>query len=285
MSSKIYPCLWFDGKAGEAAAFYCSLFSHSKITVNTPMVVNFEIHGKKIMGLNGGPMFKINPSISLFVLCENIDETNRVWEKLLDGGSVLMPIDKYFWSERYGWVQDKYGMTWQVSVVEKVGDPPTLTPSMLFTQNQFGKAGEAIQWYNSIFEHAETVAMFPYPEGDTYAGKIMFSEIKINGYNLILMDGPGEHAYTFNEGVSFVVDCADQKEVDYYWEKLSADGGQESMCAWLKDKFGVFWQIVPVKLGELIGSPDQVKAGRAMQAMLKMKKIIIADLEKAYDGN
>lgn len=284
MSNKIYPCLWFDGKAGEAAAFYCSLFSHSKITVNTPMVVNFEIYGKKIMGLNGGPMYKINPSISLFVLCKNMDETNRVWSKLLEGGSVLMPIDKYSWSERYGWLQDKYGMTWQVSVVNDPNDPPSITPSMLFTGSQFGNAAEAIKHYTGIFRNSSTEVLYPYPEGDTNAGKVMFSEFKLDGCKLIAMDGPGEHGYSFSEGVSLVVDCMDQEEVDHYWNKLTADGGQESMCAWLKDKFGVSWQIVPAKLGELMGSPDREKAGRAIQAMLKMKKIIIADLQKAYDG-
>lgn len=285
MSNKIYLCLWFDGKGKEAAELYCSLFKNSKIINDTGMVVIFELLGKKIMTLNGGPMFKINPSISFSVLCENIDETNRIWDRLRDGGSVLMPINKYFWSERYGWLQDKYGMNWQISVVSKPGDPPSLTPSMLFTGNQFGKAAEAIKFYSSIFKNAETMVMYPYPENDANAGNVMFSEFKLNGYNLIAMDGPGEHSDTFSEGVSFVVDCADQQEVDYYWEKLTGDGGQESMCAWLKDRFGVSWQIVPAKLGELIGSPDREKADRAIQAMLKMKKIIIADLQKAYDRN
>lgn len=285
MSNKVYPCLWFDGKAGEAAAFYCSIFKGARVTVNTPLVVNFEIFGKKIMGLNGGPMFKINPSISLFVLCENMNETNRVWDQLLEGGKVMMSIDKYPWSERYGWLQDRYGMTWQISVVNSPGETPSITPSLLFTGNHFGRAAEAIGFYSKVFETAETISMFPYPEGDANSGKVMYSEFKLNGSNLIAMDGPGEHGYTFGEGVSFVVDCADQKEVDHYWEKLTAEGGQESRCAWLKDKFGVCWQIVPRQLGELIGDPDQEKAGRAMQAMLKMKKIIIADLQKAYDGN
>ncbi|MGQ0738432.1 MAG: VOC family protein [Bacteroidota bacterium] len=284
MSDKIYPCLWFDGKGKEAADFYCKVFKNGKVTADTGMVVMFELFGKKIMALNGGPMFKINPAISFFVLCENIDETNRVWEQLLDGGSVLMPIDKYFWSERYGWVQDKYGMTWQVSMVEKAGDPARLFPSLLFTGSQFGNTGEAIQLYSKLFKDSSTTAFFPYPDEDENAGKVMYSEISLSGYDIAAMDGPGEHGYTFSEGVSLVVDCKDQEEVDYYWNKLTADGGKESMCAWLKDKFGVSWQIVPTKLGELIGSPDREKAGRAVQAMLKMKKIIITDLQKAYDG-
>jgi predicted 3-demethylubiquinone-9 3-methyltransferase (glyoxalase superfamily) len=127
--------------------------------------------------------------------------------------------------------------------------------------------------------------IYLYPEGDVNAGKVMFSEIKLNGYNLILMDGPGEHKYTFNEGVSFVVDCDGQEETDYYWDKFITAGGQESMCAWLKDKFGVSWQIVPKQLVEYMSHTDREKAGRAMQAMMKMKKIIVADLKKAFEGN
>lgn len=284
MPGKIYPCLWFDGKAGEAAAFYCELFGDAKITTETPMVVLFEIYGKKIMALNGGPAFSINPAISFFVLCRDMEETNRVWDRLADGGSVLIPIDKYFWSERYGWVKDKYGMTWQVSVVETAGNPPSLTPSLLFTRDQFGHAGKAVERYTTIFPNSTVDQMFPYPESDTNAGKVMYSSFTLDGYTLIAMDGPGEHAYTFNEGVSLVINTSDQEETDYYWDQLLAGGGEESRCGWLKDAFGVSWQVVPEKLGELIGSGDKEKAGRAMQAMLKMNKIIIADLQKAFDN-
>lgn len=279
MANPVYPCLWFDGNASEAAAFYCSVFKNSSIISENPMVVTWNIYGKKIMGLNGGPMYSINPSISFFVLCESIEETNSVWDKLLAGGSVLMPIDKYFWSERYGWVKDKFGMTWQVSVVEKAGDPPRLTPSLLFTQSQFGKAGEAIQHYTGIFENASVNVLFPYPEGDANAGKVMYAEFKINDYLLIAMDGPGEHAYTFNEGVSLVVQCDTQQQIDHYWNSLVAGGGQESQCGWLKDKYGVSWQIVPSVLEKLMSDPQ--KAPGVIQAFLKMKKFDIATLLNA----
>lgn len=285
MLAKIFPCLWFDGNAKEAAGFYCSLFSGAAITHDSSLVVMFEIYGKKIMGLNGGPMFKINPSISLFVLCSDIDSTNQLWDKLTQGGKVLMPIDKYPWSERYGWVQDKFGMTWQVSVVYNAGDPPTITPSMLFTGKQFGRAFEAIRLYSNTFNDASTDGIIYYPDGDPNVGKVMYSEFSLNGFKLIAMDGPGEHAYTFNEAVSFVVDCNGQDEVDHFWNKLIADGGEESQCGWLKDKFGVSWQIVPKQLIEFLNAPDKEKSGRAMQAMLKMRKIIVSDLKKAFEGN
>ena len=114
MNNHIYPCLWFDGKASEAAHFYCSIFSNSKILTDTPMVAIFEIEGKKIMGLNGGTMFTINPSISMFVFCDSDTEIENAWNKLSDGGSPMMPLEKYPWAEKYGWIMDKYGMTWQL---------------------------------------------------------------------------------------------------------------------------------------------------------------------------
>ncbi len=280
MNNTIHPCLWFDGNAKAAAGFYCSIIKNSKISFDSPMVVMFELGGKKFMGLNGGPMFRINPSISIFVLCESINETNEVWNKLLDGGKVMMPIDKYPWSERYGWVQDKFGLTWQVSVVYKEGDTQKITPSMLFTGNQFGSAEEAINFYTSVFDNSSTdTVIHHYPEGDANAGKVMFAEFKLNQYPIIAMDGPGEHGYTFNEAVSLVVNCDTQEEIDYFWNKFTAHGGQESMCGWLKDRFAVSWQIVPSIIGKLMSDPE--KAPRVMQAVMKMKKLDIETMVNA----
>ena len=170
-------------------------------------------------------------------------------------------------------------MTWQLSVVSEPGHPPAITPSLLFTGSQFGRAEEAINLYMRLFPGSAAVNIFKYPEGDANAGKIMFSEIKLNDYTLIAMDGPGEHAYTFNEGVSMVVQCDTQKEIDHYWNSLIANGGKESMCGWLKDPFGVSWQIVPSVIGKLMGDPE--KGQRVMQAVMKMKKLVIDEMVNA----
>jgi predicted 3-demethylubiquinone-9 3-methyltransferase (glyoxalase superfamily) len=279
MKNQIYPCLWFDGKAIAAAELYCSVIKNSKITTDTPMVVMFELNGKKIMGLNGGPMFKINPSISLFISADTIDETNEIWNKLeKDSMKVLMPIDKYPWSERYGWLQDKFGMTWQIMVANSGDTGMKITPSMLFTGKVLGRAEEAVKFYSSVFKNSSTDVILHYPEGDANTGKVMFSEFKLDNYPIIAMDGPGEHDYTFNEGVSFVVNCNTQEEIDHYWNKLT-EGGAESMCGWLRDKFGVSWQIVPSVIGKLMADPEKGK--RVMQEILKMKKLDIKTLENA----
>ena len=278
MKNLIHPCLWFNGQAKAAAQLYCSLFKNSSITADTPLVIKFELEGSEFMALNGDPEFKINPSISVFVLCESVEETNTLWQKLIEGGKALIPIDKYDWSERYGWLQDRFGLTWQISLN---GDAPIqqkIRSCMLFTRERFGMAEKALNFYTSVFEHSSTDLLMHYPEGTEHAGKVLYSEFKLNRQNLIAMDGPGVHDYTFNEGVSFVVECESQKEIDYYWEKLT-EGGEESMCGWLKDQFGVSWQIVPAILGGLMSDPE--KAPKVMQAFLKMKKFDIETLLKA----
>lgn len=278
MNNTIYPCLWFDGNAKEAAEFYCSIFQNSKILDNTPLVVTFELNGKLIMGLNGGPMFKLNPSISLFVYCESLSETNLVWDKLIEGGKEMMPIDNYPWSERYGWLQDKFGFTWQISIADSENAQLKITPSMLFTGKKFGRAEEAINFYSSVFENSSTGTLIHYPENDANGGKVMYSEFKLNHYDIIAMDGPGVHDYTFNEAVSFVVSCETQEEIDHYWENLT-QGGEESQCGWLKDKFGVSWQIVPAILATLMSDPS--KSERVVSAFMQMKKF---DIEKLVNA-
>jgi predicted 3-demethylubiquinone-9 3-methyltransferase (glyoxalase superfamily) len=275
MKNEIYPCLWFDGQAKAAAEFYCAIFNNSAIMADTPMVVMFTLNGKKIMGLNGGPMYKINPSISMFVHCTSIDECKRLWDKLSEGATVLMQLDKYPWNEQYGWIQDKFGFTWQIM---KANDDKMM-PSLLFTGEQLGKAQEAMDFYTNVFENSAIETKNYHPDGTPFAGKISYAEFNLNQYPLVAMDGPNEHNFTFSEGVSFVVNCESQKEIDYYWNKFTNDGGKESMCGWCEDKFGVSWQIVPSRIGELIGNPNNGQ--RAMQEMLQMKKLDIATLENA----
>lgn len=278
MNNTIYPCLWFDGNAKEAAEHYCSVFRNSKILNDNPLVVNFELNGTHIMGLNGGPMFKFNPSISLFVYCETLNETNSVWDKLIDGGKVMMPIEKYPWSERYGWLEDKFGFTWQISVANPEDIKFKITPSMLFTGKQFGRAEEAITFYSSVFENSSTNLLIQYPADDTNAGKVLYSEFKLNNYSIIAMDGPGVHEFNFNEAVSFTVSCQTQEEIDHYWSRLT-EGGQESQCGWLKDKFGVSWQIVPDILETLMSDPS--RSERVVNAFMQMKKF---DIEKLVNA-
>jgi predicted 3-demethylubiquinone-9 3-methyltransferase (glyoxalase superfamily) len=278
MKNEIYPCLCFDGQAKEAAAFYCSVFKNSKTISENPVVSYFEIMGRKFMTLNAGPDFKMTPSISAFVNFETTEETHAAWNKLIEGGKAMIQIGKQAWSECYGWLEDKYGFTWQLSVVNNPGDKPSIKPAMLFTGKLFGKAEEAVKFYASVFENSSIPVLMHYPETDPSAGKILFSQANLDENPLIAMDGPGTHNFTFTEGVSLVVNCKTQFEIDYFWKKLS-DGGEEGVCGWLKDKFGISWQIVPEITAKLMSDPEKSK--RVMNEVMKMKKL---DLEKMVNA-
>lgn len=281
MSNKIYPCLWFDGNAKKAAEFYTSLFSNAKITTDTPMVVKFEIEGQTIMGLNGGPMFKINPSISFFVTCASDEEIEKLWAAFSDGGTALMALNKYPWSEKYGWICDRFGMTWQLMLGQTPSDGQKLTPSFLFSNEQFGKGQDAIKEYTALFPDSTLKHLQLYKEGGPQpAGYLEFGQFVLCGQNFIAMDGPGNHDFKFSEGVSLVVECDTQEEIDKYWNSLTM-GGEESRCGWLKDKYGVSWQIVPQILNKLMSNP--AKGQKVMTEVLKMKKLEISPLIEAAE--
>lgn len=145
-----------------------------------------------------------------------------------------------------------------------------------------GNAEEAVNFYVSIFKNSRVLKIARYGEqGPGPAGSVMVVNFQIEGQEFIALNG-GPH-FKFTEAISFSIDCQTQEEVDYYWSKLTAGGGQEVQCGWLKDKFGLSWQVNPRILGELLADRDAKKAGRVMQAMMQMKKIDIAALRRAYE--
>lgn len=281
MNNSIYPCIWFNNNGSEAAAFYSRIFSNTTFTGSGAMVQMLSINGQKMMFLNGGPQFAPNASISFLIANEDEKETERLYNALAISGIALMPLDSYPFSKKYGWVRDQYGITWQLYTGQKGDTDQYFTPTLMFTNKQNGRAKEAISLYTKLFPHSKTEGILAYPEGgEDTPGNVQHAQFSINGYTMACMDSSLAHAFNFDEGISLVVITKDQEETDYYWNNLVANGGQESMCGWLKDTFGVSWQIVPEILPELLNNNDRQKAKYAMDAMLKMKKIVIADLEK-----
>jgi predicted 3-demethylubiquinone-9 3-methyltransferase (glyoxalase superfamily) len=297
---KIVPHLWFDKEAKEAATFYTSVFPDAKITstaviTDTPSgdcdVVSFEIMGTAFQAISAGPYFTLNPAISFMINfdpSQDPDAQERIddlWEKLAEGGKVLMPIDAYPFSARYGWLQDKYGVSWQLILTNPDGEErPRIIPFLLFTQDKCGKAEEATEFYISVFKDAKRGALARYPSGmePEKEGTVMFTDFTLAGQWFAAMDSAQDHKFTFNEAVSLMVLCDTQEEIDYYWEKLSAVPEAEQ-CGWVKDQYGVSWQITPAVMNDFMqGDPEAVK--RATQAMLGMKKLDIAALKAAYDG-
>lgn len=279
MSQPIYPCLWFDGKARDAADFYCSVFAGTRITSENPLVVTIDAAGQKFMLLNGGPFFTLNPAISFYVICDTVIEVEQTWQKLVEGGHVLMPLNTYSWSEKYGWVQDKFGVSWQLSAgkLESVGQK--FTPVLMFTQQYAGKAEQAIEFYTSVFGNSSVIGIMRYSADDPdVEGTVKHAQFKINSQVFMAKDSSLGHQFCFNEAVSLVQECDTQEEIDYFWEKLSAVPEAEQ-CGWLKDQFGVSWQIVPKILEQLMSDPS--RSQRVINAFMPMKKLDIAKLLEA----
>lgn len=297
--NRITPNLWFDKNAEEAVNFYTSLFpnleigltsrfgkegfEHHKMPEGTVMTMNFQIQGQKFVALNGGPVFKFNESVSFFVYCESDERIEFLYNKLSEGGSVNMPLNKYDWSEKYAWVKDKFGVSWQLDV-DKINSPQKIVPALLFVNDKFTKVKEAVTHYTNIFPNSKMIFEYPIPKNENLPeDNLVFAQFSLNGNLFNAMSGAGEHNFDFNEAVSFIIECESQKEADFYWEKLTEDGS-ESMCGWLKDKYGVSWQVVPTEAYKYIGGPDKEKRSRALNSMFEMKKLDLEMLKKAYEG-
>jgi predicted 3-demethylubiquinone-9 3-methyltransferase (glyoxalase superfamily) len=297
----IIPHLWFDTQAREAAGFYCSLFPDSRVDSvvvlhDTPSgdcdVVSFTLHGQPFMAISAGPVFTFTPASSLLV---NFDPArdpqartrlDATWSKLLEGGEALMPLDAYPFSPRYGWVKDRYGLSWQLILADASGEPrPAILPFLMFTGAVAGRAAEAGAFYRNVFPDSREGRRVTYPEGSSpdRPGTTMFSDFRLDQTWFAAMDSAHPHGFGFNEAMSFIVTCRDQGELDRLWAQLSSDPASEQ-CGWCKDRFGVSWQVTAKVLADAMGSGDPAVVDRVTRAFLPMKKLDVATLEAAVRG-
>lgn len=288
MDKLIYFGLWFGGNAAEAAEFYVSLFPGSRIAGTAPgpdgrpIVVEWEIARERFVGINGGPMYRPNPSVSYFVTCESDAETDRLWNALTDGGTVMMPLDAYPWSPRYGFVEDRFGVSWQIARGEFSDVGQKIAPCLTFVGGVYGRAEEAIGFYCSVFPESSVDGIARHGPDEPFdrEGTVTQARFAAGGCKFMVTDSGYPHAFSFSEGNSFIVNCGSQQEIDHYWEKLSSGGGSTGRCGWLKDKFGVSWQVVPKRLGELMRGPNAAAVGAALMTMDKLE---MAALEAAAE--
>lgn len=305
---KIIPNIWFNKTAPEAGAFYEAIFPGSKASIDSfyptqglmdfqedlageALTVTFQLGEYRFVFINAGPEFRPNPRIS-FIL--NFDpllfgndktaarhELDRVWKALGEGGEIRMDLGEYPFSPHYGWVEDKYGVNWQLISSDPDGAPrPFVIPAMLFSGTSDFKAESAVDFYLDVFEDSELGDRFYYPEQDGETGGIpesehsrrpvMYSDFRIGNQWFAATDSKDDMPFSFDCGVSFQVDCRDQTEIDFLWETLSAVPEAEQ-CGWLADQFGVAWQIVPENMEELMRRPN------AWNNMMAMHKIVIDD--------
>ncbi|MFZ0531228.1 MAG: VOC family protein [Propionicimonas sp.] len=289
---RIVPNLWFDHTAEEAAEFYTSVFPDARILevqrypseglpdfqaemAGQAVTVEFELAGYRFIGINAGPEFTPNPSVSFFVNFDpSVDPDARehldaLWAALSEGGTALMPLQSYDFSAHYGWIQDRYGVSWQLMLTNPEGDPrPFIVPSIMFGDTVQGRAREALEFYTTVFGGRPGM-IAPYPaEAGAVAGEVMFADFQVLDQWFATMDAAGQD-FTFTCGVSLMVWCDGQAELDRYWAQLSAVPEAEQ-CGWCADRFGLSWQLVPANLGELMAKPG------AYEKLMGMKKIDVA---------
>ena len=262
MDQVITPAIWCDGTADEAAQFYTDVFRDASIAEQVPgLAATVSIHGFKLSLINGGNQYAPNPSISCILNFDPLlfggEEQARayldeLYERLSTGG-VLMELGEYPFSPRYAWVRDRFGMTWQLMLTDPDGDPrPFVIPSFMFGGTNHAHAEEATDAWIALFDNARRGALYRYKEGGPLdAGTVMFTDFTLRGTWMAATDSGTFHDFTFTPGVSIIVSCRDQEEIDRYWAGLSAVPEAER-CGWCVDRWGVSWQIVPHNIAELM---------------------------------
>ncbi|MEX2513989.1 MAG: VOC family protein [Cyclobacteriaceae bacterium] len=292
------PCLWFDQEAEEAVNFYSEVFGNTEIlTVSrygkegqehhrrpegSAMAVSFSMHGQEFLALNRGPLYPHSPGISFYVTCETVDEADSVWKTLEEEGNILMPYDQYEWSQKYGWLNDRYGVSWQISLGKLSDVKQKFVPSLMFVGAKFGKAEEAIDFYLGTFKEASLEGITRYSEKDPdETGKVKHAQFYLQGSTFMMMESSLAHQFDITPAVSFIITCDIQEEIDYYWEKLTQGEGDEVQCGWLYDQYGVSWQVVPGMLAENMKDPE--KSRKLTTAFMPMKKLDIKVLEMAIE--
>ncbi|EKE29619.1 MAG: 3-demethylubiquinone-9 3-methyltransferase [uncultured bacterium (gcode 4)] len=293
---KIVPFLWFDDRAEEAVNLYTSIFNDSGIIDTTHynrewsrvawrpewsvMSIEFKIWWVEFTALNWGPDFQFTPAISYYVGCETAEELDGLWGKLSEGWKILMDLDSYPFSKRYWWTQDRFGVSWQLNLVN---ENQKITPMLMFVGDVFWKAEEAMKFYTSIFKDSEIKDVYLYWEGEgDVEWKVKHASFILDSFEFKAMESSLDHKFNFSLANSFVVNCETQEEIDDKWGKLTQGGWEPWECGWLKDKYWVSWQVVPPKLDMILDDEDEERWNRVMAAMLKMSKIDIATLRQAY---
>ncbi len=290
----ITPHLWFDSEAREAAELYTSILAGSEVVSVTTLrdtpsgdcdLVSFVLAGQPFMAISAGPLFRFNPSVSFRIDCGTADEVDTLWHRLVDGGQVLMPLDAYPFSPRYGWLQDRYGLSWQVMHASGREVTQKIVPTLMFVGPACGKAEEAIGLYTSVFDGAIVGDPMRYGSGEEpdAEGTVRFAAFTLNGMHFAAMDSARGHDFTFNEAISLLVPCDTQEQIDRYWEPLSAVPEAEQ-CGWLKDRFGLSWQIAPSSMERMLREGDEQQIARVARAFLGMGKFDLAALDDAYEG-
>ncbi|WP_040164387.1 VOC family protein [Microbacterium gorillae] len=286
---KIIPSIWSAGVADEQGAFYTAAIPHTDFTVTgrypqaglpegqaalagRTLAGDVVIDGYRIVLINAGDEYRPTPATSFALRFRTRDAEEATWERLGDGGQIMMPLHEYPFNDWYGWVQDRYGVSWQLMLDEDEPAHPRVTPTLAFSGPVQNRAAEAMMFYTGVLPDSAVGFAATYPEarGPARAGDVMYGEFLLAGQPFAAMDSGNDLVPSFTPGFSLMVECFDQGEIDRYWTALSAVPEAEQ-CGWLVDKYGLSWQIVPANMDALMQRPN------AFEHMSAMTKLIIAD--------
>lgn len=297
---QIIPTLWRNNDAQEMVDYYVQIFPKSKILqTNYYTEVGYELHrhepgevqdilfeieGVKFSAINGGPAFTDSTAISFYYRCNQKDKVQAIWDVISQNGEVITPMGEYSYSDSYGCAKDAFGVIWHVIHADETVDQK-IVPALLFAGELSGKAEQAMRYYASIFSDSEVGVISPREIGSNGGdyNSVVYGEFMLLGQHFIAKDGLRNSKMKFSEDVSLLVECESQEQIDEYWSRLSADPKAE-ICGWLKDKYGVSWQIVPSVLREMMRDGSKKQQKNITTAYLKMKKFNIRALERAYNN-
>lgn len=277
---KVYPCVLFDNEQKQAAEFYLKTFSNGKQIIDFPYAELFQVEGLQFFAINGGPTFKTNPTFSFMVFFKDTEELESIWKKLVNKGIVLMPLGEYDWSKKYGWVQDRFGVSWQLLLSEQTLTQQRIAPVIMFSQEFHGNTEPALNFYRELFKNFNLERFEKYDSGP-YKGKVKYAQLTLEGTRLAFMDSGIEQPFTFPNANSIVIECDSQQEIDYFWNAIKK-GGKELQSGWIQDQFGVRWQIVPSDFKEWMKREDWPNI---MVEILRMTKIDWNYLQKFIHKN
>jgi predicted 3-demethylubiquinone-9 3-methyltransferase (glyoxalase superfamily) len=277
LDSTIYPCILFQNQAQEAAEFYTQIFSHGKILIDLAEFTLFEIEGLKFKAINSHQSdYKSNPAFSFMVSFQDVKELDNLWNQLKSGGITIMPLGEHAWSSRYGWIQDQFGVSWHLILSESPASMyQKISAVLVFGEEMLAKAEIASNFYLEIFKNSKRDIPQHFISTETQK-LVKHSPIYIQNYLIRVMESSIEQPFEFSPGISLVVECSDQAEIDAYWNAL-AFGGKEGSAGWVKDKFGIYWQIIPKELNEWI--QNSANKLRIISELKSMQKIDIAQLK------
>ncbi|WP_413480357.1 VOC family protein [Carnobacterium maltaromaticum] len=288
MENKFAPCLWVDNQVEEMTELYTKVFENGKPLktlyfledahgkIGDILTQSVQLANQEFILLNGGPEFKATASISYMVTCTSETQLQVLWQELSEGGKLLMNLAIYPGVGQFGWLEDRFGISWQFSL-DQSSSSQKITPCFMFSGEQYGNASRALAEWIEVFQSGEILEHYSNEDSTTKLAKFTLHQ-----QEFMAMDSAVDHDFTFSLANSFYVYCENQKEIDRLWTAITSKG-TEMPCGWMGDRFGVAWQTVTRDMDTMLDRKNLTKALAVTQAVYGMMKIDSEELRRIYN--